>query len=122
MSMEVETCGECWMVQESVLIFICTPVISTSLASKPRTANNPILPAIIILPSTVALSVVYLLLFCLTGPGWGPGRGKRKNKPYLGLVSELRRGMGPQRPVRNTNHKIRGHSNLVHNYLLLRCE
>ena len=63
--MGVETCGDCWMAEESVLIFIYTPVISISLASKPNTQNRPILLAIIILPPTVALLVPYFLLFCL---------------------------------------------------------
>ena len=63
--MEVETCGDCWAVEESVLIFIYTPVISFSLVSKLSTQNTPILLAIIILPPTAALSVPYLLLFYL---------------------------------------------------------
>ena len=61
---EVEVCGGCWTTEESVLIFIYTPVISLNLASKPSTQNRPILLAIIILSPTVALSVPYLLLFC----------------------------------------------------------
>jgi len=64
--MEVETCGDCWTVEESVLIFIYTPVISISLASKPSTQNRPILLAIIIPSPTIALLVPYLLLFCLS--------------------------------------------------------
>ena len=32
--MEVETCGDSWMVVKNVLIFIYIPVISLSLASK----------------------------------------------------------------------------------------
>ena len=35
--MEVEMCGDSWKVVKSVLIFIYTPVISISLASKPST-------------------------------------------------------------------------------------
>jgi len=35
--MGVGTCGDCWKVVKSVLIFIYTPVISISLASKPST-------------------------------------------------------------------------------------
>jgi len=61
---EVEMCGDCWTT-ESVLIFIYTPVISLSLASKPSTQNRPILLAIIIFSPTVAHLVPYLLLFCL---------------------------------------------------------
>ena len=60
--MEVETCGDSWMVEESVLFSIYTPVISISSASKQSTQNRPILLAIIILSPTVALSVPYLLL------------------------------------------------------------
>jgi len=65
--MGAETCGDCWMAEESVLIFIIlyTPVIPISLASKPSTTNKPILLAIVILSPTVALSVPYLLLFSL---------------------------------------------------------
>ena len=63
--MEVETCVDCWMSEESILIFIHTPAITISLVTKPSTRNRPILLAVIILPLTVALSVPYLLLFCL---------------------------------------------------------
>ena len=38
--MEVETCGESWKVVKSFLIFIYTRVISLSLASKPKYAEN----------------------------------------------------------------------------------
>jgi len=62
----VEMCGDCWMTEESVLIFIYRPVVFLSLASKPSTTNRPILLAIIILSPTVALSVLYLFLFCLS--------------------------------------------------------
>jgi len=65
MWMEVETCGDCWMAEESILIFIYTPVTSISLAGKPSTMNKPILLVVVILSPTVALSVTYLLLFCL---------------------------------------------------------
>jgi len=63
--MGVETCGGCWTTEGGVLIFIYTPVITISLASKPSTTNRPILLAIVIFSPTVALSVPYLLLFCL---------------------------------------------------------
>ena len=39
--MEVETCGDCWTVEESVFIFIYIPVISFSLVSKLSTQNRP---------------------------------------------------------------------------------
>jgi len=35
MELEVETCGNSWKIMKSVLIFICTSVITISLASKP---------------------------------------------------------------------------------------
>ena len=44
-----------------------TPVISISLASKQSMQNSPILLVIIVLPLTVASSVLYLLLFCSLG-------------------------------------------------------
>ena len=62
---EVETSGDHWKAEETVLFFIYTPVIPIGLASKPSTTNRPILLAIVILSPTVALSVPYLLLFCL---------------------------------------------------------
>lgn len=66
--MGVETGGDYWMAKESVLIFIYSPVIPISLASKPSTTSKPILLAIVILSPIVAFSVPYLLLlnFCLT--------------------------------------------------------
>ena len=60
----MKTSGDHWKVKESVFFFIYTPVISLNLAGKPSTTNKPILLAMIILSSTVALSVPYLLLFC----------------------------------------------------------
>ena len=52
--MEAETCGDCWTVGGSILIFIYyTPVISISSESKPSTTNRPILLAIIILDNFV---------------------------------------------------------------------
>ena len=65
--MKVDTFGDSWKVVKRVLIFIYTPVISISLASKPSTQNKPILLAILIFSPTVALSVPYLLLFCSQG-------------------------------------------------------
>ena len=52
--MGAETFGDFWMVGGSILIFIYTPVISISSASKPSTTNRPILLAIINLSPTVA--------------------------------------------------------------------
>ena len=45
----MEMSGDDWMTEESVLFFIYTPVITTSLVSKPSTTNRPILLAIVIL-------------------------------------------------------------------------
>ena len=71
--MGVETCGDCWTVEESVLIFIYTPVIFISLASNPSAQNRPILPAIVIPSPTIAHLVPYLLLFCLIMSGFQRG-------------------------------------------------
>ena len=61
----VGTCGDSWKVVKGVLIFIYTPVISISLASKQAkyTENRTILLAIVIFLPIVPLSVPYLLLF-----------------------------------------------------------
>jgi len=45
---KVETSGDDWMTEESVLFFIYTPVNTTNLVSKPSTTNRPILLAIVI--------------------------------------------------------------------------
>ena len=71
--MGVETCGDCWTVEESVLIFIYyTPVIFTSLASNPSTQNRPILLANVIPSPTIAHLMPYLL-FCLIMSGFQHG-------------------------------------------------
>ena len=61
--MGVEMCGDSWKVVKSVLIFIYTPVISISLASKQAkyAENRTILLATVIFPPTVAL---FGALFC----------------------------------------------------------
>ena len=69
---EVETSGDRWKAEESVLFFIytlltrdCTPAITTSLAS--RQARRISLSRSLSLSSLplFSLSVLYLLLFCL---------------------------------------------------------
>ena len=59
--MEVKTYGDCWTAEESVLIFIYTPVISIGFVSNPTT-NRLILLPIIVLSPTVALSMQYSVL------------------------------------------------------------
>ena len=51
---EVETCCDCWMTEESIWIFIYKLVITISLASKPSTTNRPIFLAFVIPSPTVA--------------------------------------------------------------------
>ena len=55
--MEVETCGNSWKVVKNILIFIHTPVISLSLASKPRYAENRT-------PCSLSSSVPLLPFWC----------------------------------------------------------
>ena len=62
MCMEVKTYGDCWTAEESVLIFIYTPVISIGLVSNLSTTNRLILLPIIVLSPTVALSMPYSVL------------------------------------------------------------
>ena len=69
--MEVETCGDSCKVVKSVFIFIYTPVISISLASKQAkyAENRTILLAIIILHPTVALFGTVFALILERGEG-----------------------------------------------------
>ena len=57
MWMEVEIGGDFWEVVKNVLIFIYTPVISLSLASKPKYAENRT-------PCSLSSSVPLLLFWC----------------------------------------------------------
>jgi len=59
---KVETSGDDWMTEESVLFFIYTPVITTSLVSKPSTTNRPILLAIVILFHCYPFGAVFALI------------------------------------------------------------
>ena len=71
--MEVETCGESRKVVKSILIFIYTPVISPSLASKfsqPSTQRIELpyslsLPPLPLLPSSVPYLSYILFIPCL---------------------------------------------------------